>query len=117
MNKSIIETEKGREEGTYYFRKHNGIKYQLLEGTTIGRKGAKQFASDQVFVMLANYDDLPVVFVGWMFGACLFDDIEDEDFIKDREYLIEELDHITDEWEEVNKELVQEILDGDYKEI
>lgn len=121
MDKSMICTETGRENGVYYFRKHNGIKYELLEGLTIGTKETKRFASDMLFVMLSAYDDLPTIFVGWMFGACLFDTLDDPNHsnpsIDHHDYLIRELDHITDKWESENEVLVQEILVGKYEEM
>ena len=94
-------------QGFYYFRKHNGIRYELNEGCSIG--STQSYSSDIVYIMLESYDELPCQFIGWCSGC---DDLENGDT-----EMIKFIDDITDEWEKKNPEITKNIIDGLYTEI
>jgi hypothetical protein len=55
------------EEG-YIYTSKNGIKYDLLEGTTIGVSPRK--TSDIIFIMMSDVNfNVENHIVGWLFGA------------------------------------------------
>ncbi len=63
----------------YYFISDSGIRYELLEGVSIG--GKRQYTSDIIFIMLAdeNYlDKVDSYFVGFWFGATFLGESLDE---------------------------------------
>lgn len=62
-----------------YVSENTGLKYELLDGVTIGGKETK--TSDICFIILMNADiDTDEHFVGWLFGSNL---INDKDYIED----------------------------------
>lgn len=63
----------------YYFISDSKIKYELLEGVSIG--GEKLYTSDVIFIMLAdeNYlDKVDNYFVDFLFGASFLGESLDE---------------------------------------
>ena len=101
MSKSRIEMSK---HGYYFFRKHNGIRYDLNHGVTIG----KELASDIIYIMLEAYDDIPCEFVGWMFGCT--------DLENNCPNIPDDLDYYTDKWEQEHPDIVARILNGEVEE-
>ena len=97
------------EQGYYYFRKHNGIRYELNEGVSIG--STQVYTSDILYIMLNAYVDIPCELIDWSFGC---DDLEDERYRND---MIKFIDHTTDKWEKEHPEITQDILNGKYEEI
>lgn len=77
----------------YVFISKNGIKYNVLEGMTIGVKPRK--TSDMIFILLNNADyNVEEHLVGYLFGACL---------LPDREYEYEEaIAELVNEYEKEN---------------
>ena len=63
----------------YYFISDSGIKYELLEGISIG--GKRQYTSDAIFIMLNDknyFEKVNNYFVGFWFGASFLHECLDE---------------------------------------
>jgi hypothetical protein len=64
-------------EDGYVFKSKIGIEYNIIEGMTIGVSPRK--TSDIIFILLNNADyDVENHFVGYLFGACLLLERENE---------------------------------------
>jgi hypothetical protein len=77
----------GKDYSYFYYVSDNGLKYELLEGITIG--GANSCTSDICFILLDTYDDPRLLeneddrTVGWFYGAIdIKNDYDTEKIIK-----------------------------------
>lgn len=94
------------ESGYMMFKSDNEVKYELLEGHTMG--GDQVYTSDIVFVMLGYYEQLwpqPDGFVGWFFGATELEKMDEDS--------INYLDSVVSEWEKEHGDIVEQIKKGD----
>ena len=81
------------QEGYIYISKR-GLKYELLEGVSIG--SPKQYTSDVIFIMLSGLDlKIQTPFVGFFYGASFINES-----IEEYDQIIEEM---VEEYERENK--------------
>lgn len=77
----------------YVYISEKGIKYELLEGVSIGSK--QQFTSDLLFITLLDADyNVNDLVVGYLFGACIFRDSPNE--------YLDSIKRLVDEYESKN---------------
>lgn len=68
-------TVQGKDYGYFYYVSDNGLKYELLEGVTMGCYNANSCTSDICFILLDTSDDPRLLekeddrTVGWFYGA------------------------------------------------
>lgn len=90
----------------HIFVSDRGIKYDLLEGVTMGYPVSPTKSSDIFFVMFNLYDCDEQDMVGWSYGA---------EFYKIKEY-IDWMIAVTSKWEKEHKDIIDRILKGEIKE-
>ena len=96
-----------KDRNGYIAYRHNGIKYSLFDGVTMGRSSS----SDIAFLMLESYEDIHVEFIAYQYGSF---ELEDESNLGEHFGWI---DQACEQWENKHPGIVERIWKGEIKEL
>ena len=96
-----------KDKNGYVAYRHNGIKYSLFDGVTMGRSSS----SDIAFLMLESYENIHVEYIAYQYGSF---ELEDERNLGER---IDWIDQACEDWENKHPDTVERIWKGEVEEI